>query len=92
VSGLLLAFGNPGPAPRTILVTSAYPASAPQRIVLQAGQRKTLFCDLAQSDHWYDLVATVEDQPDWRRRFAGHVETGRPSRSDPANGAAHQSA
>jgi phospholipase C len=92
VGGLLLAFGNPGPAPRTILVTSAYPASAPQRIVLQAGQRKTLFCDLAQSDHWYDLVATVEDQPDWRRRFAGHVETGRPSRSDPANGAAHQSA
>ncbi|GBQ94570.1 phospholipase C, phosphocholine-specific [Gluconacetobacter liquefaciens] len=42
--------------------------------------------DIGRSDHWYDL--TVELEPGGGRvfRFAGHCESGRPSRTDPAIG------
>jgi hypothetical protein len=38
---------------------------------------------LESSSGWYDLAITTADQNDLCR-FAGHVETGRPSTSDPA--------
>ncbi|WP_139052514.1 phospholipase domain-containing protein, partial [Xanthomonas cannabis] len=49
--------------------------------------RQTIHLALAASDHWYDVVV---EQPGaaFRRRLAGHLETGRPSRSDPALGRA----
>jgi phospholipase C len=37
---------------------------------------------------WYDFSATVSGQPDYLRRFAGRVETGRHTVSDPALGQA----
>jgi hypothetical protein len=36
---------------------------------------------------WYDLVITVEGDPGFEYHFAGHVETGEDSISDPAIGA-----
>jgi phospholipase C len=35
---------------------------------------------------WYDVVVTVAEDPGFRYRLAGHVETGRDSYSDPAMG------
>jgi phospholipase C len=43
--------------------------------------------DIARADHWYDLIVTVKDNPAFLRRFAGHLETGRSSKTDPAMGA-----
>src|SRR5262249_17605170 len=49
---------------------------------LRAGQRVTY---VASGDHhWYDLSVTVAGDPVFLRHLAGHVETGRPSTSDPA--------
>ncbi len=54
-------------------------------LTLEPGAKHTLFYPIARNDHWYDLV--VEDRRSgWRRRLAGHIETGRASRSDPAFG------
>ncbi|MGW2235028.1 phosphocholine-specific phospholipase C [Streptomyces sp. NPDC001759] len=39
--------------------------------------------DLAASRRWYDLTVTSEADPAFLRRFAGHVENGRPGVSDP---------
>ena len=39
---------------------------------------------VAATGHWYDL--TVRDTSGAEMQLAGHVETGRPSRSDPAIG------
>jgi phospholipase C len=39
---------------------------------------------IAAAGHWYDLIVTVDEEPAFGRRLAGHIETGRPSRSDPA--------
>lgn len=42
--------------------------------------------DLSGSGHWYDFTVTVEGMTGWSRRFAGRVETGKDSISDPAMG------
>ncbi|KAI1696505.1 phosphoesterase family domain-containing protein [Ditylenchus destructor] len=39
---------------------------------------------IAASAFWYDVSVRVNGQADYLRRFAGHVETGAPSISDPA--------
>ncbi|GAA4501910.1 phospholipase C, phosphocholine-specific [Actinoallomurus oryzae] len=39
------------------------------------------------SHGWYDLTVTSDQDKTFLRRLAGHVETGRPSASDPALGA-----
>jgi phospholipase C len=47
------------------------------------------FEDVRQLDQhfgWYDLLITVAEDPTFRYRFSGHVETGRDSVSDPALG------
>ncbi|MEU3700308.1 phosphocholine-specific phospholipase C [Streptomyces griseoviridis] len=44
--------------------------------------------DLAGSRRWYDLTVTSDSDPAFLRRFAGHVENGRPGVSDPALGGA----
>ncbi|WP_030190418.1 phosphocholine-specific phospholipase C [Streptomyces violaceorubidus] len=40
--------------------------------------------DLARSRRWYDVTVTAEGETAFLRRFAGHVENGRPGTSDPA--------
>jgi phospholipase C len=41
---------------------------------------------LDASDGWYDIVVTAPATPGLRHRYAGHLETGRASRTDPAIG------
>jgi phospholipase C len=43
---------------------------------------------LQESFGWYDLAVRVDSDALFERQLAGHVETGRPSMSDPAIGAA----
>jgi phospholipase C len=43
---------------------------------------------LAARDHWYDVTVTSTRDKSFRRRLAGHIETGRPSKSDPQIGRA----
>jgi phospholipase C len=41
---------------------------------------------LEKSGNWYDFTVTADDRGRFSRRFAGRVETGRDSFSDPAMG------
>jgi phospholipase C len=56
-------------------------------LTLAPGASLAEIWNLGASDHWYDLTVTVKDNPDFLRRFAGHMETGLPSKTDPAIGA-----
>ena len=38
------------------------------------------------ADGWYDMSVTVAAESGYLRRLAGHVETGRPSITDPMIG------
>ncbi len=85
---LVLEIGNAGHQPCTLQLRALdYAAPTMRSLRLAAGQRETIRLALAASDHWYDVVL---DQPGatFRRRLAGHLETGKPSRSDPAFGRA----
>lgn len=62
-------------APRKAEITSAY-----------AGPIRSRHLDTRATGGWYDLTLTVPGTT-WARGFAGHLETGRPSVSDPQLGA-----
>jgi phospholipase C len=48
-----------------------------------SGRHKELYWNLRTTGHWYDFVVTSDSDSSFYRRLAGHVETGRPSVSDP---------
>ncbi|KLD71865.1 phosphocholine-specific phospholipase C [Xanthomonas pisi] len=85
---LVLEIGNAGQRPCTLHLRALdYADPAPRALQLFAGQRQVLQLPLAASDHWYDVVVELPGGA-FRRRLAGHLETGSPSRSDPALGRA----
>jgi phospholipase C len=57
-----------------------------QKMVIQPGLSANPSFDLAPSYCWYDLTVRVERFEQFTRRYAGHVETGQPSFSDPQLG------
>ena len=78
----LLSLTNACTQPMTIAVTERY-AGARQELVVSPGETQRHEYPLERSFGWYDLsVTSVQER--YLRRFAGHVETGRPSTSDPA--------
>lgn len=52
---------------------------------LSAGESLARYYDLKPFHSWYDIVVTVEGD-DFEYEFAGHVEDGRDSFSDPKMG------
>jgi phospholipase C len=55
-------------------------------VVVPAGQDRVRHWSLNRSARWYDITVEAPGLPGFGRRFAGRVETGRDSLSDPAMG------
>jgi phospholipase C len=87
LGNLLVRMSNPGLAPCTFeLRANAYMHKQRWLHELPArGFAEQLFT-LQLTGHWYDFTASVHGVPGFSRRFAGRVETGRASVSDPAMG------
>jgi phospholipase C len=79
-----LALSNLGSAPCNLTVKNSYAQAAPHTYVLSAGASVEDHWELKPSSGWFDLSVTMEEFPSYLRRFAGHVETGRPGTTDPA--------
>ncbi|WP_260703565.1 phosphocholine-specific phospholipase C [Edaphobacter flagellatus] len=79
-----LALTNYGSSPCTFRVMNTYTKSAVRTYKVVAGASVDDHWDLASSSSWYDLSVAVAEMPNYLRRFAGHIETRRPSTSDPA--------
>jgi phospholipase C len=48
--------------------------------LLGAHRSATVAFDPLESDHgWYDIALTLDGQPAYARRFAGHLTNGKPS-------------
>jgi phospholipase C len=80
-----LRITNVGATKATVVVQDAYTGEHNLRLLLpgqsfESDQR----CD--RFFGWYDLVLKITEDPTFLWRFAGHVETGRDSYSDPALG------
>jgi len=89
---IALAITNHGARTRIVEVAmdDAYPVADPAQrrrsIAVAAGQSVTSEWAIAGSDHWYSLCVSALDAPGFAQQFAGHVETGASSRTDPGIG------
>jgi phospholipase C len=66
----------------------AYRSDGPWTATVQGGAKAELHWDLASSGAWYDFEVACDADAGYARRFAGRVETGRHTVSDPAMGLA----
>ncbi|MBS0343952.1 MAG: phospholipase C, phosphocholine-specific [Proteobacteria bacterium] len=64
----------------------AYRDDGPWIFKLKGGQERQHHWKLADSGNWYDFVVSCDADASYTRRFAGRVETGEHSVSDPAMG------
>ena len=91
VQAVEVEFVNLGDRPLVFTGTmaEAYRGRAPGvvQVTVAPSSRLTRRWSVRPGDTWYDLSLTVDMSPSWRRRFAGKVETGRPTRTDPGIGA-----
>ncbi|RZB14161.1 phospholipase C, phosphocholine-specific [Streptomyces sp. F001] len=78
-----LAFTNKGSGTVQLKVVDGYRGRT-RTVRVRAGATVRQTVDLAASRRWYDLTVTSDADPAFVRRFAGHVENGRPGVSDPA--------
>ena len=82
---LVIELINNGAQPCTFeLTANKYYSSKPLQVRVVARSRSAVRLPLASSSNWYDYSLRVAGLPGWLRRFAGHLENGLPSISDPA--------
>lgn len=84
-AALLLQLSNPRPQARSFrLQALGYQDGTPRTERLAAGASRRIVLPLDRRHHWYDWALTLLEEPGYLRRWAGHVETGRASVTDPA--------
>jgi phospholipase C len=81
-----LLLSNTGFRPCYLTVANGYSAEPPRHLYLRPGALVRDRWSLRGSSGWFDLSVTAGTGDGFLRRFAGHVETGRPSLTDPKLG------
>ena len=84
-NGIKLSIPNQGSHTVRVSVYDKYTAGA-SRTPSSPGESVSKHWSLARACGWYDLFLTVDEDSRFKRHFAGHVETGKDSISDPAMG------
>jgi len=82
---IALEIENRGSQAVEVTVADRY-ASRRITLSLKPGDAETRQWSLGRTRGWYDLVITVDSDPGFEYRYAGHVENGKPSISDPGMG------
>ena len=83
---IALLIQNEGPSAEEVSIVDAYSGKTHTQVLPPHGSA-TYVSQLQESFGWYDLTVRVDSDASFQRRLAGHVETGRPSMTDPAIGA-----
>ncbi|MFT8959136.1 MAG: phospholipase domain-containing protein, partial [Gluconobacter oxydans] len=88
---IILKIRNSSPIARNFTISSAYTTSDIRKVTLFSQQEAQITWDISISDNWYDLVVTetstrLSPTNKAMLHFAGHIQTGRPSRTDPLMG------
>ncbi|AXF22355.1 phospholipase C, phosphocholine-specific [Burkholderia pyrrocinia] len=81
---LYLKLHNHGAAHVTLTLTDNAYGAPSRQVTLHGGDEQVEQWALASSHQWYDVTVSDGANGTFSRRFAGHVENGRPSYSDPA--------
>lgn len=84
---LLLTVRNSGTADcHATIRSNAYRHDGPWKMTIASDQQEKQTWSLVDSGNWYDFTVNVEESEGYARRFAGRIETGVHSTSDPAMG------
>ncbi|HGL6717709.1 phospholipase C, phosphocholine-specific [Burkholderia contaminans] len=81
---LYLKLRNHGGAHVTLTLTDNAYGAPSRKVTLHGGDERVEQWMLASSHQWYDVTVSDGAAGTFSRRFAGHIENGRPSYSDPA--------
>lgn len=84
--GLRLQLRNASSHSVSLSVADAYHKQPTRTYQLRANAHVSVTVGIDSTNNWYDVSVTSAQDPAFLRRLAGHVETGRPSTSDPALG------
>ncbi len=74
---------NKGASTLTVELSDLSYGQPARSITVPAGREVRVLLDLTASHGWYDFRLQIPGAPDYLRRYAGHLETGRDSQSDP---------
>ncbi|MGJ7526963.1 phosphocholine-specific phospholipase C [Variovorax sp. GB1P17] len=83
---LVLTLSNAGKSACTFFVANGYDSKDSRSLVVQPDASVHDTWNLSASAQWFDVRITTDAQSGFLRRFAGHVETGRHSLTDPRIG------
>jgi phospholipase C len=86
-NSITLNIANQTAQETTVQIEDAYSRKKNRDIKLGGNQTTSKRFPLEKSFGWYDLTITVDEDPAFQYQFAGHVENGEDSWSDPAFGA-----
>jgi phospholipase C len=82
---IVLKLENRGSAPVDVTVADRYSSRSTTLTLAPAGAKALQF-SLERTRGWYDLAVTFQGDPEFEYRYAGHVENGKASISDPGMG------
>ncbi|MBN8830520.1 MAG: phospholipase C, phosphocholine-specific [Sphingomonadales bacterium] len=85
---LALHLSNRANKPTDIAIDARSYSRYSKRLLLGAMERRTILLDIGRSLQWYDFTVRAGGGEGFSRRYAGHVETGDASFTDPAMGLA----
>ncbi|WP_417359721.1 phosphocholine-specific phospholipase C [Galbibacter sp.] len=57
-----------------------------QHLILKSGKKEEIILDTGKNFYWYDFELTVGGVDVFKRRYAGRVEVGEPTKTDPSMG------
>lgn len=81
-----LNFNNHSKAAYTVEIKDVSYKGKTRQVKVEPGKKQSAPLSLGSSFGWYDLLITVQGAKAFARRYAGHVETGKPAFSDPLMG------
>ncbi len=83
---ILLYLKNSGKSTSVFSVTDNTYGGNPRTYSISSGKSLQDVWKITGSSNWYDLSVVINTNDNFLRKFAGHIETGAPSTSDPAFG------
>jgi phospholipase C len=82
----VLLIKNASSGTQTIEITDPSYKAAPVTKTFTAGKATSVVIDLGKNKNWYDLIVRIKGNNSFEQRFAGHVENGQISTTDPLMG------
>ncbi|CAH0995500.1 hypothetical protein EMA8858_01623 [Emticicia aquatica] len=83
---LILELENLEPKNQTIEIVDLSYKTDKMQVELAKGKTVKILLYLQKSHNWYDFSVKIKENEVFERRYAGHVETGKESFTDPAMG------